>query len=87
MLVALAAWRGGALPAIETWPTPVRIPPQAVGVCWWSGQTALTVAWFWLRVRARGRARARVIVLVAVLWALPLLFAPPVGSRDTYSYA
>jgi alpha-1,6-mannosyltransferase len=87
VLVALAAWRGGALPAIETWPTPVRISRQAVGVFWWTGQAVLTVAWFWLRVRARGRARAGVIVAIAVLWALPLLFVPPVGSRDTYSYA
>ena len=88
VLVALAAWRGGARPEIESWPTPMRIPRHAVGAFWWTGQAALTAAWFWLRARARGRAPwARVIVLVAVLWALPVLLAPPVGSRDTYSYA
>jgi alpha-1,6-mannosyltransferase len=87
VLVALAAWRGGALPEIESWPTPVRIPRHAVGAFWWTGQALLCVAWFWFRARARGRARAGLIVLVAALWVLPLLLVPPVGSRDAYSYA
>jgi hypothetical protein len=65
----------------------VRIPRHAVGAFWWTGQASLTVAWFWLRARARGRAGVGLIVLVAALWALPLLLAPPVGSRDAYSYA
>jgi alpha-1,6-mannosyltransferase len=46
------------------------------------GLALLTLGWWWVRdVAARGRW------LLLVLWSLPLLVAPPVGSRDAYAYA
>ncbi len=46
------------------------------------GLALLTLGWWWVRdVAARGRW------LLLVLWSLPLLIAPPVGSRDAYAYA
>lgn len=38
----------------------------------------------WYRLR---RAAAGTLLLAACLWALPLLLAPPIGSRDLYAYA
>ncbi len=46
------------------------------------GLALMTIGWWWVReVAARGRW------LLLALWSLPLLFAPPVGSRDAYAYA
>ena len=46
------------------------------------GLALLTLGWWWVRDVA-----ARVRWLLLVLWSLPLLIAPPVGSRDAYAYA
>ncbi len=46
------------------------------------GLIALTIGWGLVRrITARGRW------LLLALWSLPLLGAPPVGSRDAYAYA
>lgn len=46
------------------------------------GLASLVVAWGLVR---QAGARARWLLLA--LWSLPLLVAPPVGSRDAYAYA
>lgn len=47
-----------------------------------AGLVALALGWWRVRrVRERGRW------LLLALWSLPLLAAPPVGSRDAYAYA
>jgi alpha-1,6-mannosyltransferase len=48
------------------------------------GLVALTVAWWSLR---RAPLTGRWVLVTAGLWALPLLVAPPLASRDIYAYA
>jgi hypothetical protein len=43
--------------------------------------------WGWLARRAAGRVRLRWAAATAALWAAPLALAPPLLSRDVYSYA
>jgi alpha-1,6-mannosyltransferase len=51
------------------------------------GMIALAVAWLGLWRRARSEVLApRSLWAVAALWALPLVLAAPVFSRDVYSY-
>lgn len=54
-----------------------------VGCAW------LIAVWWRLcdGLRAAAPGTARGLVATAVLWALPLLAAPPLASRDVYSYA
>jgi alpha-1,6-mannosyltransferase len=51
--------------------------------CWLAGTVGLLVAWW----RLKSAPDARWLVWTGVLWALPLLAAPPLASRDVYSYA
>ncbi|GAA4567632.1 polyprenol phosphomannose-dependent alpha 1,6 mannosyltransferase MptB [Micromonospora coerulea] len=87
VLLTVAGWLGGALPdAPATTPAGIwRGPhgPVLLG-CWLAGTVLLVGAWWALR---RGAPSTRWAYLTAGLWLLPLLAAPPVGSRDVYSYA
>ncbi|MCM0678140.1 polyprenol phosphomannose-dependent alpha 1,6 mannosyltransferase MptB, partial [Micromonospora phytophila] len=79
---------GGALPSAPLDATPASVlaapdGPWVVG-CWLVGTVLLTGAWWALR---RGAPSTRWAYLTAGLWALPLLFSAPLGSRDVYSYA
>jgi alpha-1,6-mannosyltransferase len=82
MLIAIASralsYTGfGATTADSTFA--VRWLGRGLGIL---GLALLTLGWWWVReVAARGRW------LLLALWSLPLLFAPPVGSRDAYAYA
>ena len=94
VLVALAAWSTGVFPRRglpETWSfSPVVLPRWSGWLAWIAGLVLLSVAWVALRGFAfAGRPGLTVgrVALVALLWAAPLLVAPPVGSRDVYSYA
>lgn len=84
VLLTVAGWLGGALPDIPP-VDPWRAPhgPWALG-CWLLGTALLVGAWWSLR---RGAPSTRWAYLTAGLWLLPLLAAPPLGSRDVYSYA
>jgi hypothetical protein len=93
VLVALAAWGSGvfprrAHPGSWTSSTPF-VPPQVVSyLAWFAGIALLSAGWAAMHARARGPGvTVGRVVLVVVLWAVPLLAAPPVGSRDVYSYA
>ncbi|PWU62242.1 DUF2029 domain-containing protein [Micromonospora globispora] len=86
-LLTVAGWLGGALPAapdttslLDLWRAPHG--PWVLG-CWLVGTVLLVGAWWSLR---RGAASTRWAYLTAGLWLLPLLAAPPLGSRDVYSY-
>ncbi|WP_431948257.1 polyprenol phosphomannose-dependent alpha 1,6 mannosyltransferase MptB [Micromonospora marina] len=88
VLLAVAAFLGGALPDGELRPTPVSIwqgpdGPLIIGL--WLVGTAL-LAWAWWSLRDRVPSSRWVLVTVA-LWLLPMLVAPPLGSRDVYAYA
>ncbi|MEV0807200.1 polyprenol phosphomannose-dependent alpha 1,6 mannosyltransferase MptB [Micromonospora sp. NPDC050200] len=87
-LLAVAAYLGGALPHSPLRPTPVSIwqgrhGPLVVGA--WLVGTAL-MAWAWWSLRDRVPS-ARWALVTAGLWLVPLLVAPPLGSRDVYAYA
>ncbi|NYI71591.1 alpha-1,6-mannosyltransferase [Naumannella cuiyingiana] len=47
------------------------------------GILALTAAWLWL---GRVRPAIRETMLILTIWALPMIFGPPVLSRDVYLY-
>ncbi|MFG3298693.1 polyprenol phosphomannose-dependent alpha 1,6 mannosyltransferase MptB [Micromonospora chersina] len=88
VLLAVAAYLGGALPHGDLRPTPVSIwqgpnGPLVIGL--WLVGTAL-LAWAWWSLRDSAPSTRWVLVTVA-LWLLPMLFTPPLGSRDAYAYA
>jgi alpha-1,6-mannosyltransferase len=66
-----------------------RMPTASLAVAY-TGIAMVVLAWLWLgALAAPGRARliSRAQLDRAVLlWALPLLIAPPMFSRDVYSY-
>ena len=64
-------------------------PPIYAIVAVYGGMILLTRVWLGLlrRLSAHPGVPVRRVVLVVVVWALPLLLAPPLFSRDVYSYA
>jgi alpha-1,6-mannosyltransferase len=84
-LITLGGLGAGALP--------VGIPFFAGGhharlglVCVYSGLLLLLLGWWWYgRVSKSNRSTAKDWRTLA-LWVAPLLFAPPMFSRDVYSY-
>ncbi|MDW5323036.1 polyprenol phosphomannose-dependent alpha 1,6 mannosyltransferase MptB [Plantactinospora sp. KLBMP9567] len=90
--LAASACAAGALPAGAAEAAPV--PPTWgywLGLGGWvTGLVALAGIWWRLGVRVR-REPASVplgwLLGTGLLWAAPLLVAPPVGSRDAYAYA
>ncbi|MFF5171938.1 polyprenol phosphomannose-dependent alpha 1,6 mannosyltransferase MptB [Micromonospora sp. NPDC000089] len=84
VLLTVTGWLGGALPhAPLTGPWLDRNGPWTL-VCWLAGTGLMVGAWWALR---RGVPSTRWAYLTAGLWLLPLLAAPPLSSRDVYSYA
>ncbi|MGI5148553.1 polyprenol phosphomannose-dependent alpha 1,6 mannosyltransferase MptB [Plantactinospora sp. CA-294935] len=90
--LAASAYAAGALPAGAAEAAPV---PHTWGYWlglagWVTGLAALAGIWWRLGVRVR-REPASVplgwLLGTGLLWAAPLLVAPPVGSRDAYAYA
>lgn len=88
VLLSAAGHLGGALPDAPFGGTPVSIWRAPGGpatlTCWLVGTVLLVGAWWSLR---DGVPSTRWAYVTATLWALPLLLAPPMGSRDVYSYA
>ncbi|MFG2007691.1 polyprenol phosphomannose-dependent alpha 1,6 mannosyltransferase MptB [Micromonospora sp. NPDC048868] len=83
VLLTVAGWLGGALPRAATPARGLGDEPWTVAL-WLVGTSLLVGAWWALR---RGAPSTRWAYRTAGLWALPLLAAPPLGSRDVYSYA
>ncbi|MEU8169594.1 polyprenol phosphomannose-dependent alpha 1,6 mannosyltransferase MptB [Micromonospora sp. NPDC049004] len=88
VLLTVAGYLGGALPDAPLGATPVSIWQAPHGpatlTCWLVGTALLVGGWWSLRA---GAPSGRWAYVTAVLWVLPLLVAPPLGSRDVYSYA
>jgi alpha-1,6-mannosyltransferase len=89
--VALAAGavRAGARPggaATDDLPDLTQLPWVALCLL---GLVTLTVAWWRLGRDRPGTppSTARWLLVTAALWALPMLLAPPLASRDVYAYA
>ena len=58
-------------------------------VLWAAGVALLSAAWVLLRRRtaiAGHGIAVGTVAAIAALWMVPLLLAPPIGSRDVYSY-
>jgi alpha-1,6-mannosyltransferase len=88
VLLAVDAYLGGALPDLQMGVTPLNIArgpngPAILGL-WFVGTAAITWAWWAARDEA---PPARWVYVTVGLWLLPLLVAPPLGSRDVYAYA
>lgn len=81
-LLALGATGVGALPPAGSSPgwDLLRGAAYALPLCV-LGVVLLGACWWGLRTAAAG-----VVGRAAVLWALPLLAAPPLASRDAYAY-
>ncbi|MFF8193158.1 polyprenol phosphomannose-dependent alpha 1,6 mannosyltransferase MptB [Streptomyces bobili] len=85
--LALGGETAGALPAGQLLaPTSPHAVLGLVGV--YFGLVLLTAAWVLLGRLVRGGdpPTPRALVLVLAVWAAPLLIAPPLFSRDVYSY-
>lgn len=89
MLLAISAYLAGALPSGDPgagfrtgWFAAVSGRFTVGLVCWLAG--AIVLVWAWLRSPA---SSLRDTLLTGALWAVPLLAAPPLGSRDVYAYA
>ncbi|WP_091615724.1 polyprenol phosphomannose-dependent alpha 1,6 mannosyltransferase MptB [Micromonospora mirobrigensis] len=88
LLLALAAWLGGALRDSPLRTNPVKIwqgPNGPLVIALWLVGTAL-LAWAWWRLRDAVPSTRWALVTIG-LWLLPMLFAAPFGSRDVYAYA
>lgn len=98
VLMAAGAYGAGALPAGDA--DAAVLPNGAVTApasYWWGlagwlvGLAVLAAAWWRLGARLAalppGTLRLRHLLGTGLLWAAPLLFAPPTGSRDVYAYA
>jgi hypothetical protein len=59
----------------------VGIVALVLGLC------AVAGAWLGLGLVVRRGAPLRPLVAIAAVWATPLMFGPPIFSRDVYSYA
>ncbi len=87
-MLAVAAFLGGALPSSPHRVNPVSVwqgpnGPLLIAV-WTAGLGLLAWAWWTLRDRVPS---ARWALVTVGLWLVPLLVAPPLGSRDVYAYA
>ncbi|MEU6375709.1 polyprenol phosphomannose-dependent alpha 1,6 mannosyltransferase MptB [Streptomyces sp. NPDC046909] len=86
-VLALGGDTAGALPVRELLaPANVRVALGLVGV--YFGVVLLIAAWLLLGrlVRSTEPPSPRALLGVLVIWAAPLLLAPPLFSRDVYSY-
>ncbi len=79
---------GGRWWSVPTVPVRPSVDVLVALVVFYSGLILLARGWLRLRrdVRRSG-ASVSAIAVVIVIWALPLLAGPPLGSRDVYAYA
>jgi alpha-1,6-mannosyltransferase len=86
-VLALGGETAGALPAADLFsPASAQAALGLVGV--YFGVVLLIAAWLLLGKLVRGAEppAPRSLFLVLAVWAAPLLLAPPLFSRDVYSY-
>ncbi len=84
LLVALTAPRALADGVVGWWYHPAFPGSRTAGVhLVWLGMVAMSVAWLALWRTPPGR---RAAIAIAAVWLLPLALAPPLFSRDVYSY-
>lgn len=102
VLLAASAWLAGALPSGDPGPG-LRtggfgaVPATfTLGLaCWLLGTVGWVIAWWRCAALIRpdrsttptSTPTPRRLLALAALWTAPLLFAPPLGSRDVYAYS
>ncbi len=84
---ASAPGASGRLWSVPTVPVSPRTDLVVALSLFYGGMIVFVRSWFRLRrqVLERGLGVGAVVV-VAVIWALPFLVGPPLGSRDVYAY-
>jgi len=95
LLLAIASLGAGAAPVnnptngVRLLGLPARMPTTSLAVAY-VGMAMVVLAWLWLGRLARpGRPRMlsrTQLDRTLVMWAAPLIVAPPMFSRDVYSY-
>ncbi|MFY1672267.1 polyprenol phosphomannose-dependent alpha 1,6 mannosyltransferase MptB [Plantactinospora sp. WMMB334] len=92
VVLAAGAYGAGALPTGGT--GAAQVPDGWISwlglAGWFAGLAILTGVWWRLGLRIRrrpGSVPLGWLLRTGLLWAVPLLVAPPVGSRDAYAYA
>jgi alpha-1,6-mannosyltransferase len=84
LLVAVAAPRALADEVVGWWYHPSFPGSRTAGVhLVWVGMAAMSIAWLALWRERPGR---RAAIAIAAVWLVPLAVAPPLFSRDVYSY-
>ena len=80
------AWRLWTVPAIPVTPSVDLVPAL---IAYYGGLIILVRAWLLLRRHhlTNGPIPVLAVAAVVVVWAIPLLVGPPLGSRDVYAYA
>ncbi|AUS80616.1 hypothetical protein C1701_22295 [Actinoalloteichus sp. AHMU CJ021] len=95
LLMGVGALGAGAAPVINPLPgvrvlgLMTRMPTVALA-CTFTGMLMVVLAWLWLGRLAAPRRRRLIsrsqMDRTMVMWALPFVVAPPMFSRDVYSY-
>ena len=83
VLVGVGGLGAGALPADGPWPE----LPRVLGTVLVALGVLLLVGAWWQARRSLDDVAPGALVRATALWSLPLLLAPPLFSRDVYSYA
>jgi alpha-1,6-mannosyltransferase len=84
LVVAVAAPRAIDDHVVGWWYHPAFPGSRIAGVhVVWLGMAAMSVAWLGLWRDPPGR---RIAIAIAAVWLVPLALAPPLFSRDVYSY-
>lgn len=80
------AWRLWSVPAIPVRPSIDLVPAL---VAYYGGLIVLVRAWLLLRRHhlTGDGIRVSAVIVVVLIWSIPLLVGPPLGSRDVYAYA
>lgn len=84
---AAAPGASGRLWSVPTVPVSPRADLLVALTLFYAGMIVLVRSWLRLRRQVlRQGLTAAIVVGVAVIWALPFLVGPPLGSRDVYAY-
>ncbi len=79
---------GGRWWSVPTVPVSPSVDVLSALFVFYAGLVVLACAWVKLRRDVQAHASSiAAIVAVIVVWAIPLLLGPPLGSRDVYAYA
>jgi glycosyltransferase involved in cell wall biosynthesis len=74
-----------SVPAVPVTPSANLLPAL---IMYFGGLILLVRAWLLLRRYHLGHGlRVATVALLVVIWAVPMLLGPPLGSRDVYAYA